>query len=188
MTKVIAESGTPLVRVGDTVAAGDVLIDAAYAFTEGGAPAAARGEVWASTVYRKEIVLPCFSVQNELTGNVFVSRELTLFGRQVGRVAESPFAIYDEEERVLFDYGSFCKLTEKVYRERRETVLYNDFDLLAPELVERARSELLAEIPFHAYLAGGVLAEEKKLDNVLYVVVYCTVVQRIDSLFMPDAS
>ena len=185
VTKVVSESGTACVKAGDAVAAGDLLIAPSYRFTEGEAPAPAKGEVWASTVYTKEIVLPQVSVQSERTGKVFAVRVLHLFGREYQGGAAIPYAQYDVEERVIFSCG-FLSVTERRYYERADIVVWHDLDLEAPTLINKAREELLSEVPFYAYATGGVVAEEKKLDNVLYVVVYYTVVQRIDSLFLPN--
>ena len=186
VTKIVAESGTPFVSVGDVVKEGDVLIAPVYAFTEGEAPAPAKGEVYASTVYTKEIVLPLFSVQNERTGAETSCREISLFGRKISEESASPYLSFDLTEKVIFDCG-FLRVTEKTYLEKREITVCHDFDLEAPALLEKARAELLADVPFHAYATTGVLAEQKKLDNMLYVVLYYTVVQRIDSLFLPDS-
>lgn len=187
ITKIVAESGTPLVSIGDAVKEGDVLIAPVYAFAEGEAPAPAKGEVYASTVYVKEIVLPLFSMQNERTGGETSFREISLFGRKISGETASPYPSFDFAEKVVFDCGFVC-VTEKTYFEKSEITVCHDFDLEAPALIEKARAALLAEVPFHAYASGSVLAEQKKLDNMLYVVLYYTVVQRIDSLFLPDGS
>ena len=185
VTKVVCESGTALVKAGDVVTIGDTLIAPVYRFTEGEAPAPAKGEVWASTVYCKEVVLPQISVQNERTGRTFSVRTLRLFGREYAPLFTVPFSQYDVSERVVYSCG-FVSVTERIYHERADAVVCHDFDLEAPALFEKARLELLAEVPFYAYATGGVVAEEKKMDNVYYVVLYYTVVQRIDSLFLPN--
>ncbi|MBP5405509.1 MAG: sporulation protein YqfD [Clostridia bacterium] len=186
VTKIVAESGTPLVTVGDVVKEGDVLIAPVYTFTEGEAPAPAKGEVYALTVYTKEIVLPLFTLQNERTGAKTSFREIELFGRKISKESPSPYPSYDVTEKVILDCG-FVRITEKTYFEKCEVTVCHDFDLEAPALIEKARAELLAEVPFHAYATGSVVAEQKKLDNMLYIVLYYTVAQRIDSLFLPDS-
>ena len=185
VTKVVCESGTACVKTGDPVSIGDTLISPVYRFTEGEAPAPAKGEVWASTVYRKEIVLPQISVQNVRTGKEYTVRILRLFGREYASDTDIPFDRYDCTEKVLISAG-FVSVIERRYYERADTIVCHDFDLEAPLLLEKARSELLAEVPFYAYASGGVVAEEKKMDNMYFAVLYYTVVQRIDSLFLPS--
>ena len=185
VTKVISESGTACVKAGDVVSVGDTLIEPIYRFTEGEASAPAKGEVWASTVYKKEIVLPQISVQSERTGNSSSVRILRFFGRESSVSTASPYASYDVTERVIFSCGSLSVI-ERTYLERMDRVVYHDFDTETPALLEEARKELLSDVPFYAYATGGVVAEEKKMDNAYYAVLYYSVEQRIDSLFLPN--
>jgi len=185
ITKIVAESGTPKVRVGDVVRAGDVLIKAEYTFTEGNAASPAKGEVWASTIYSKEYIYPQFSIQNVRTGETVSVRELSLFGRNLFSDREEKAVGMEVTERLLYSVG-WLTVKENTYWERKDVTIYRDLDTEADVLIEKARESLLADIPFHAYGASVVTAEEKKMDNALYIVVYCTVVQRIDSLFLPN--
>ena len=124
-------------------------------------------------------------MQNKQTDNVTTFRELHLFGKKVGDSPSIPYAAYTLSEKVIFACGGLCRVIEKTYREVRETLVYNDLDMLASSEKEKVQTALLADIPFYAFCAGDAVAEQKKMDNALYTVVYCTVVQRIDSLFMP---
>ena len=74
-------------------------------------------------------------------------------------------------------------VTEKIYRRRVSQTIYHDFDAEAPVLLLSAVRELLLSVSFHARERGGVRAVQKKLDNVLYIVVYYSIEQRIDPLF-----
>ena len=181
VTKVVAESGTPVVKAGDSVQAGDVLIKAAYVFTEGETPAPARGEVWGRVTYQKQVILPAFTIDTLATGEVFRVRTLTLFGRTVGKEQSPPFDRYEKEERVLLRAAGAI-VTEITYRRLAEQRIYHDFDSEAPAVLNKALSELFLEVPFLAHEQGTARAEQKKLDNVLYTVIYYSVEQRIDSL------
>lgn len=185
VTKVVTESGTPCVKVGDTVRSGDVLIAPVYTFTEGESAAPAKGEVWAKTTYKEEIVLSEISVEKQLTGKVFRSRSVAFFGREILGFEDCPFSEYDLSETVISDaFG--VRVTERLYREIRAATSYHDLDAEAPLHIEKALVELLSETPFYAYATGGVVTEQKKMDNMLYIVLYYTVEQRIDSLFLPN--
>ena len=182
VTKIVAESGTPQVKAGDCVAPGNVLVAPVYAFTEGESPAPARAEVWGVVTYEKEVLLPLYTVESVLTGEVFCAKNLSLFGKTVGKEALPPFEDFDLEERIVYR-GIGVTVTEKTYRRRVSQTVYHDFDAEAPVHLLEATQSLLLSVPFCARERGRVRAVQKKLDNVLYIVLYYSVEQRIDSLF-----
>ena len=182
VTKIVAESGTPQVKSGDQVNVGDVLVAPIYAFTEGEAPAPARAEVWGIVTYQKEVLLPLYTVETPLTGKIFRTRSLRVFGKSVGKEKTPPFELYDMEERVIYR-GAGVTVSEKTYRERASQTVYHDFGAEQLALIRAAVSDLLCSVPFYARERGAVRAAQKKLDNVLYIVLYYSVEQRIDSLF-----
>ena len=183
VTKVVAESGTPTVSSGDRVVVGDLLISPTYTFTEGEAPSPARGEVWGLVTYKKEVILPLYTAESIETGEVFRARTLTLFGQVVGKAEEPPFDDYLLEERVIYR-GIGVVVRERTYRRLVSETICHDFDLEAPIRVSEAQRELLLSVPFYARERSVAYVVQKKLDNVLYIVIYYTVEQRIDSQFV----
>ena len=187
ITKIVAESGTPRVKIGDSVQKGDVLIDPVYAFTEGEAPAPAKGEVYGVTTYEKRLVIPEISVQSERTGEKRKARVLVLSGKEIGKKTKLPYPSFDVSEKVVFEsMGGLVKVIERTYFERKDVTVYHDFDLELPDRIEKERQKILSAVPFYASAAGGVTVEQKKIDNNLYIVLYYTVEQRLDSLFTPE--
>ncbi len=182
VTKVVAESGTPLVRSGDVVSPGDVLVAPVHTFTEGEEAAPARAAVWGVVTYQKEVLLPCYTVESVLTGETFTQRRVTFFGKEMGKTAPVPFDAYDLEERVLFS-ALGVKVTERIYRQRAAKQIFHDLDAEAERVAEEALVALLLSVPFYAVERGQVRVIQKKVDNVLYSVLYYSVEQRIDSLF-----
>ena len=182
VTRIVAESGTPVVHSGDRVQAGDLLISPTYTFTEGEAPSPARGEVWGVVTYQKEVLLPLYTVETVRTGEVFKAKTLSLFGKEIGRSALPPFEQYDLTERVIYS-GCGVTVTEKNYMKKASVTLCHDLDAEAPALLKRGLEELLLDVPFLSRERGRTLVTQKKLDNVLYIVIYYSVEQRIDPLF-----
>ena len=177
----IAQSGTPRVKAGDSVRSGDLLIQPVYAFTEGESPAPAAGEVWGIVTYQREVALASVTVESVLTGEYKKVRQVTLFRKEVGKTPSSPYQTYDREERLLYR-GFGLQVKEIVYRKREAQTLYHDFDEEAPALTQKSVQTLLAGVPFIARERGAVTVTQKKVDNILFIVLYYTVEQRIDSL------
>ena len=182
VTRIVAENGTPMVHSGDIVSPGDILISPTYAFTEGEAPAPARGEVWGLMTYEKEVILPLYTIESVKTGETFRARTLSLFGHEIGSPTLPPFEAYDLEERVVYR-GIGVTVREKIYYRRAVVTVCHDFDHEISSLTEAALSDLLMTVPFYARERSRVAVTQKKLDNVLYIVLYYTVEQRIDSSF-----
>ena len=182
VTKIVAESGTPVVQAGQVVKAGDPLVAPVYAFTEGEAPAPARAAVWGVVTYQKEVLLPSYTVEEVLTGEVMYARNVFLFKKRIGKTPSVPYENYETTECVLYQaFG--VKITQTTYRRRAAVTLYHDFDAEAPRLTQDAVCSLLLSVPPPARERGQVRVVQKKLDNVLYLVVYYSVEQRIDSSF-----
>lgn len=181
VTKVVAESGTPRVKAGERVLPGTLLIEPFYAFTEGGAEAPARGEVWGEVTYRKEIFLPAFYLERVRTGEVFSERQVSIFGRGIGKVKEPPFPLYEREEKKIY-HGFGTEITLVRYHRMEEELLHRDLDQEGGVLLLRAERELLLSVPFYARERGTISVTEKKVDNIIVIVLYYTVEQRIDLL------
>ena len=181
VTRVVAESGTPRVSAGDRVEAGALLIDPVYDFTEGGSPAPARGEVWGIVTHVSEVVLPALSVESVPTGESVVTRSVSFFGRELVSADSSPYEEYMCEERVLYR-GFGVTLREKTYRKIERRTIGHDFDLEARDVANRAAAALLVSVPCDAVPRGAIRVTQKKLDNMLYTVLYYITEQRIDSL------
>ena len=187
ITKIVAESGTPRVKIGDRVSAGDVLIDPVYSFTEGESAAPAKGEVYGVTTYEKQISLPEMSVQSERTGKKKTYRKIFFFGKETGKREPPPFQSFDLSERLVYSpLGKAIRVVERTYFERKDVTVYHDLSVEAPARIEKETQKILSSVPFYASAVGGVIAEQKKMDNILYIVLYYTVVQRLDSLFTPE--
>ena len=182
VTRVVVESGSPVVRSGDRVKVGDDLISPSHTFTEGEAPAPARGEVWGCVTYEKEVLLPLSTVETQRSGAVFRARRVSFFGKTLGEEALPPFSSYDLEERVLYR-GMGVTVIESIYRETAPVTICHDFDLEAPHLLKEGISELLLAVPPSALERGSIRVTQKKVDNELCIVLYYSVEQRIDSLF-----
>ena len=181
VTKIVAESGTPRVSVGQVVSAGDLLIEPFYAFTEGGSPAPARGEVWGRVIYQKEVVLPAMTMERVRTGERCRRRVLTLFGKRVGKEPSPPYENYEFTERVVYR-GIGVTVTERLYRRVEEQPLCHDFDAEGTGVLQNAARDLLMELPCLTYERSAMRVTQKRVDNMLITVIYYTVEQRIDSL------
>ena len=181
VTRIVAESGTPRITVGQRVEAGALLIEPIYAFTEGGSPAPARGKVWGVVTHTKEIVVPAGSVEAVRTGNRTKRRALSLFGVLLGGGDAPPYETYDYAERIIFDsFG--VSLVERTYAEIERRTIYHDFDLEGEKFLRDAATDLLLSLPCDALERGAMRVTQKKLDNMLHIVIYYTTEQRIDSL------
>lgn len=179
VTKVVAESGTPRVEVGDRVSKGAILIEPIYLFAEGQTEAPARGEVWGRVTYKKELYLPTLWVEKVRTGEFFLARTVTFFGRGIGKEAAPPFADYEWEERVIYR-GIGVSVTERAYYRLAEQTLCRDLAQEGESLLRGALADLLLSVSFCATEKSGVSLTQKKVDNIIVLVLYYTVERRID--------
>ena len=181
VTKVVAESGTPCVKAGDRVQKGATLIDPIYRFAEGESAAPAKGEVWGAVTYKKEVFLPVFQSEKVRVGEVFRTREATLFGKRIGESVLPPFSDYEEESRVLLR-GIGVEVTERIFYRLEERTVFHDLEQEGAALMKKALSDLLLSVSFCATERSGVAVTQKKVDNIIISVLYYTVEQRIDLL------
>jgi similar to stage IV sporulation protein len=84
ITRMVTINGTPLVKVGDNVSAGQMLISRTVAYPDGtSADVRAAGEIYAATAYTGETEF--FEKRTELvaTGNFYETRTLNMFGKSI---------------------------------------------------------------------------------------------------------
>ena len=152
ITRVVARSGTPAVRVGDVVSSGDKLIGA-YSVNSGGEQlfvTRADGEVYGK-IYRavsRSFGLTETSVRR--TGNSVTYTQITLFG----------FSIFDNNRRPSFESYQYVRsqthlsrgnllpvmyVTHTYYETVTETVTYNSAEERVQSFIQEAKSALILD-------------------------------------------
>lgn len=149
VTAVIAERGTPLVKIGDTVRAGDVLIAPYLVDPEGNRiPCRAKGEVFGRVWYDKELLFSDTVVTQVRTGRT--AEASAMFFPGLDYVPAAPFAHYETEVRTRV-LGSVLPLyvVSYTFYETEEQIVPFDFEASREEIIERERLALIEQ-------AGGV--------------------------------
>lgn len=134
ITRLVVESGTPLVAVGDVVKRGDVLVTGdVYSTLDGSliGQTEVRGSVYARVTFNYSYPVRSMSAL-EGTGNTFTDTSLSLFGLTIGGAAP-PFELYESESTTSLLFPLPIAVTRTVYREISEAETEGEAEKFAAE-------------------------------------------------------
>jgi|GEM_PF-2074627 len=176
ITSILVLEGTAVVRVGDSVVAGQTLI-APYVVDADGQinPCKARGEVMANVWYAHTMQFST-SVKNYVrTGNSVTATSLSVFGSTfVLRNPENPYADFEVEQRTVYQFNNNfvpIKLTYITYYETMPVVVTIDYDSEIDSFKYEAKILAMETVPSNL----AILDERfsiKLVENTYYVTVY----------------
>jgi len=177
--KVIARNGKAVVKKGDVVEEGQVLITGIISdeFSENVMYVHAEGEVLARTLYSYKVEEPIEKTVKEETGEVFQRRELKIGDRGIQFIkGDIPFEDYIEEVREVkifnLDLDLPIKLLVHEYKEVRPKKVKQNVELIKEANHIKAVEELNKLLPSDAKIESKDVKHYVK-DNVVttYVVV-----------------
>lgn len=177
--KVIARNGKAVVKKGDVVEEGQVLITGIISdeFSENVMYVHAEGEVLARTLYSYKVEEPIEKTVKEETGEVFQRRELKIGDRGIQFIkGDIPFEDYIEEVREVkifnLDLDLPIKLLVHEYKEVRPKKVKQNVELIKEANHIKAVEELNKQLPSDAKIESKDVKHYVK-DNVVttYVVV-----------------
>jgi len=183
ITHILVLEGTPMVRVGDSVRAGQTLI-APYTTDINGTviPTGARGEITAQTWYTYST---SFTERRKVyvrTGRNVVQAVAGIFGKEVVlRMPDNPFADFETETRTIYAFGNNffpAKITYTYFYETKPEVIELNPEKTAEIYKYEAKLMALEQVPVNQ----PVLEERfsvKQVENTFYVTVYLKTSQTI---------
>lgn len=154
----IVYSGTPLVKNGDTVFAGQVLVEdyemrgQEQVFTE------AKAKVITQTWYLQSETIPCTNQKNVLTGNQKAKTEISLFGKSFTFENGKPFKEAIEDKKEIFTSFLPIKITKINLREYKKQIVKVDEE----KAIRQAEIDLSQKIMLN--LAKNAVIIEKNVD------------------------
>lgn len=180
ITRIVTLSGSVLVKHGQSIKAGDILISPTRKLGDTQLSCPAVGEVHGRVWRKKEIFVPATIVQTERTGAF--KRDFCLSFGSLEPEIDSPYEYYEvEKSRVaLSDILPFYKNTVTYYECRPIEVENPDLKDLSG-IVKGA----LAELNIQAESEGGIYLDDwysvKAVDGGVIVRVVCEMEMRIDT-------
>lgn len=175
--KVIARSGKAVVRKGDVVEKGDILISGLVSddYSDKHLLVHADGEVWAITSYSYKVEEPIVKTVKEETGRVFERKELKVGDRGIQFIkGDIPFDDYIEttEEMKLLNLDIPLKILVHKYKEVESKQVKQNIDLVKNSNHIRAVEELNKKLPQKADIISKDVQHFVK-DNIVttYVVI-----------------
>ncbi len=174
--RILVYSGTALVKAGDIVKKGDILIDG-YIDT---APdteenerltVPADGLVYAETAYVKRITLSDKAVETRRTGESCKSTDIYLFGKLIGKSKLPEYGQYQvvEEEKVFGSVIPIKAVTRTYYETQSVEIELNDAQI--EEQISLACIQMWNEIPEQSRLLNNY-TYKKKVDNLHIIDIY----------------
>ncbi len=174
----IVLGGTGKVQNGQTVSAGQVLIENKITLGESVYEASAEGKCIASVWYYASKEIPLESVAVTKTGNEYVRRNIELFGIKASSQVKNEFESFAEEKSQINCFGLPLKIEEITVSE----TVHEEVALNREDAVKEAEAELLnklyADIPKDArlYETGTDVVEK---DGALLISVYIETVEDV---------
>jgi len=140
VTRVVAITGTPEVKIGDTVKKGQVLIGGYVEYADGTSEEVyAEGRVYARVSESAEVVFIEERVRYELTGRRVTVTEFDIFGYRVKSSVEIPFEYYDVDSRMTVFSPAPVVMYKVTYFEQVRIVEKVTFESVKDELIEKAK-------------------------------------------------
>lgn len=163
VTSIVCEQGTPLVKVGDTVSSGDVLIRGKRVFNDG-----VEEDVYALGRVTLQLTATGFAqfdgtrVEVYETGNTFKATGVVIFGKEY--IRPCPFEQYVKETTVTNLFPLNLKICKNIFRETKTRRVPATMDQCMDELKRQAYSNATEVCDFeivrceYMVLADGVSA------------------------------
>ncbi|GFN34702.1 sporulation protein YqfD [Tepidimicrobium xylanilyticum] len=185
IVKAIARNGKAVVRKGDVVDEGQILIIGTISdeYSKEKIFVHAEGEVLAKTIYSYRIDEPVIKVIKEETGNIFERMELRIGEKGIQFVkGEIPFANYVEEVREIKPFNLDIDLPVKIlvhqYKEVEVKEVKQNIDFLKKTTHIKAVEELNKQLPKDAQIQSKDVKYYLK-DDVLSTYVTMEVIENI---------
>ncbi len=150
VTEVRVYSGKALVKKGDLIKEGDILIDGISQNK------AARGLVLAEVFSEEEVEILKKEEQLAKTGNIRRFKLLEIFGKNIKLTKSEDFENYERDHKLIFNLFSFFRLYQIEDKELYDIIIINDYEKALAK-AERQVSEKYQ----------GMVLEEKILNLVL---------------------
>ena len=150
ITEIKLISGTPLVKVGDSVKVGDVLV-APYIIDSSGTkiPTIAKANIQATVWVSGQSVFESEKEVKQRTGNFFVQRKMVFLDKEILTTqTEVPYLEYEieEKEELLSDYLLPINYVTTTYYELETVFVKSSFDEEKENLIDQAKKVALARI------------------------------------------
>lgn len=183
VTRVLVYSGTALVKAGDVVKKGDVLIEGyidTYPDTEENQriPVEADGVVYAECAYSQRATISDKSIEEVRTGKSYKSTDLYVFGRLLGKKSKPSYEYYESvtETKVFGSVIPVKAVTTTYYEiEKRETTLTQS---QIDEQITLYEMQVWQTLPEEAKLLKNYTLR-KRVDNLYIIDIYYIVEQSI---------
>lgn len=188
ITKVLVYSGTALVKEGDVVKKGDVLIEG-YVDSMPNDPqneenerfyVKADGVVMGETAYTKQIVMTDSAITAVRTGESYSVTQIYLFGKLIGKQNPIKYESYEYTTQVK-TFGSVIPIkavTTTYYETKLESTPVEEADI--EEAISLAYIELWHMLPNDAKLLNDY-TYKKKLDNLHIIDIYLITEEEISA-------
>lgn len=185
IVKAIARNGKAVVRKGDVVDKGQVLITGVISDDNSEKPifVHAEGEVLAKTVYHYRIDEPIIKTIKEETGRVYESRELRIGQKGIHFIkGDIPYEDYIEKTREIELFNNRINLPIKIliheYREVVEKEVRQNIDFLKKSTHIKAVEEINKKLPKNSQIESKDVSYYIK-DNILTTYVVVEVIEDI---------
>ncbi|MFC4808232.1 sporulation protein YqfD [Paenibacillus sp. GCM10023250] len=185
VTKVMAETGNPMVRPNMKVKQGDILISGLLGDAANGKAVVAKGEVKGLVWHEYDIVSPLTRTTKVYTGNKKVIWYGVAGGRglQVSGFGKIPYAMY---ERVTEEDRAAWRTLKLPFGRMKETILEVKMqqqtvsaEQARAEGIEQAKADLLAKVGPGAQILAENILHEKTDNGKVYLKVFFEVDQSI---------
>ena len=183
ITSILVLEGTAVVRVGDSVVAGQVMIQP-YTITDTGEIIScnARGEVVANVWYFHTVSFAVSEKVYARTGRKVTTRNMQVFGLDfVLADPKNPYADFELEKKTVYMFNNNLipiKITYTTYYETQAVVLTNDYDITIENIKYQAKILAIEKVPPEL----AILDERfsiKQIENTYYVSLYIKTSQTI---------
>ncbi len=182
ITKVVVQSGTAMVKVGDTVKAGTMLIAPFYTLEEDIlTPVPARGEVYGKTYIAEELTFASERIEKVRTGKTKTASELYFSDARLGKAAICPYQAADIEISIVFlGLPLPLKTVYYTYYQLDERSISHNFELESPILIREAQDKLEMRIlPSEKIVRQWNII--KNIDKIYIISIYYELEGRVDA-------